>query len=111
MVAAADHGAVIGEPPWWPAPPPRATERATLRRVVMATPSLPAAVSFFAGVLDGGVVEEGEQAVELVWPSSARVRLELAPDAIPGVVRLDLEQAGPARTLAVSGARFELAPR
>jgi methylmalonyl-CoA/ethylmalonyl-CoA epimerase len=111
MVAAADAGAVIGEPTWWPAPPPRATERATLRRVVMATPSLPAAVSFFAGLLDGQVVTEDDGAVELAWPGSARVRLELDPDATPGVVRLELEQPGRARTLDVSGARFELAPR
>jgi methylmalonyl-CoA/ethylmalonyl-CoA epimerase len=111
MVAAADNGAVVGEPSWWPAPPPRASDPATLRRVVVATPSLPSAVSFFAGLLDGEVVDEDDRAVELVWPGSARVRLELVPDAIPGVVRLDLEQAGPARTLAVSGARFELAPR
>jgi catechol 2,3-dioxygenase-like lactoylglutathione lyase family enzyme len=111
MVAAAGDGAVIGEPEWWPAPPPPATDRATLRRVVMATPSLPAAVSFFAGLLDGDVVAEDEQAVELVWPGSARVRLELDPAATPGVVRLELEHPGPARSLDLSGARFELVPR
>ena len=47
----------------------------------MSTPSLPAAVGFFAGLLDGEVVAEDETSVELAWPGSGRIRLELNPSA------------------------------
>ena len=52
----AEHGANT-HPRWWadPAPP---TGHGTLRRVVLRTPSLPSALSFFAGVLQGDVEHE-----------------------------------------------------
>jgi hypothetical protein len=108
LVAMADAGNAVFEPQWWSNPPPRATERCPLRRVVMATPSLPAAVSFFAGLLDGQVVVEDATTVELKWPGGGRVRLELDPDATPGFVRLEVERAGPTETLEVSGAAVRL---
>jgi catechol 2,3-dioxygenase-like lactoylglutathione lyase family enzyme len=111
LVAAADAGATIGEPMWWPAPPARATSRATLDRVVMSTPSLPAALPFFAGILEGDVVEESATAVELAWPGSGRIRLELDVDARPGFLRLEGRSPDGARTIDLSGAPLRLAPR
>lgn len=78
-------------PRWWVDPLPAAGERATLRRVVLRTPALAAAVSFFAGVLQGDIERETDRRVDLVWPRGARVGLELQPDAAPGVDRLEVE--------------------
>jgi methylmalonyl-CoA/ethylmalonyl-CoA epimerase len=111
MVAAALVDGPVGEPTWWAPPPPRAASPATLQRVVMATPSLSAAVAFFAGLLEGDVVAEDDGAVELAWPGGGRIRLEHDPVAPPGFVRLEGDQDGPARTVEVSGARFELSSR
>lgn len=111
MVEAALAAEPIGEPTWWPAPPPPAADPVTLRRVVLATPSLPAAVAFFAGLLEGEVVEEDAGAVELAWPGTGRIRLESRPDITPGVLRIEGDRAGAATALDVSGARFVLSPR
>lgn len=104
MVTMADAGETFFEPEWWPAPPARAHARWRLRRVVLATPSLPAAVGFFAGILDGTVVDDGPDAVELEWKSGGRVRLEQAADVAPGVVRL--EGSGIPVDRVISGTRF-----
>jgi methylmalonyl-CoA/ethylmalonyl-CoA epimerase len=111
LVAEAEKGNAFFEPEWWPEPPARATERTTLRRVVMSTPSIPAAVSFFAGLLGGEVVEEDDEAVELAWPGSGRVRLELGADNARGFARLEGDHAGAAQALGLSGAPFVVAPR
>lgn len=111
LVRAAEAGAPVGEPQWWSDPPPRASARTTLRRVVMSTPSLPAAVAFFAGLLEGDVVEETADAVEIAWPGRGRVRLELDAGRGPGFLRLEGDHAGDARSLDLSGAAFRLAPR
>jgi catechol 2,3-dioxygenase-like lactoylglutathione lyase family enzyme len=110
LVTAAEAGNAFFEPEWWPTPPARAAQRCRLRRVVMSTPSLPAAVGFFAGLLEGSVVAEDEKSVELVWPGSGGIRLELHPDATPGFLRAELERDGPVETRNVSGAPFLLAP-
>ena len=110
LVTAAEAGSAFFEPEWWPAPPTRASERGQLRRVVMSTPSLPAAVGFFAGLLDGDVVDESADAVELVWPGGGRVRLEHGADTTPGFVRLEGDDAGAPRTLDLSGAPFVISP-
>jgi catechol 2,3-dioxygenase-like lactoylglutathione lyase family enzyme len=110
LVRAATDGNARFEPEWWPTPPPRAETPATLERVVMSTPSLPAAVGFFAGLLDGEVVAEDDGSAELVWPGSGRVRIELDPDAPPGFRRVELSRRGPTATLEVSGAPFLVAP-
>jgi methylmalonyl-CoA/ethylmalonyl-CoA epimerase len=96
------------EPEWWPKAPAPAVVPGSLQRVVMATPSLPAAVGFFAGLLDGQVVAEDDAAVELAWPGSGRIRLELDADATPGFLRLEGELGGIEETLTVSGAPFVL---
>jgi catechol 2,3-dioxygenase-like lactoylglutathione lyase family enzyme len=110
MVRAADRGETWFEPEWWPAPPPRAEDRATARRVVLATPSLPSAVGFFAGLLEGQVVEEDADAVELAWPGGGRIRLESDADAPPGFRRVDAEHAGAPTTRTIAGAPFHLSP-
>jgi hypothetical protein len=108
MVKAADTGDAFFEPEWWSTPPPRADTRGRLRRVVMSTPSLPSAVGFFAGLLDGEIVSEDEAAVELAWPGSGRIRLELHPDAPPGFLRIEGDHAGVTGARTVSGASFVL---
>jgi methylmalonyl-CoA/ethylmalonyl-CoA epimerase len=98
-----------GEPVWWPDPPAPAADTTILRRVVMATPSLDAALGFFAGLL-GGTVDvpngEGGARAELRWPGGGRVRLEEHPGATPGISRLELEGAGPERVLELAGTRL-----
>ena len=90
-------------PRWWiePAPP---TGHGTLRRVVLRTPSLPSALSFFAGILHGDVEAETATSVDLVWPRGARIRLEANADAPPGVDRLEIIGLAEERT--VVGTRF-----
>ncbi len=75
---------------------------------MLATPSLPSAVGFFAGLLEGEVVDDAEDAVELAWPGGGRIRLELDRDATPGFRRIDAVHAGAAATRTISGAPFAL---
>ena len=97
-----EHGP-NAHPRWWVDPSP-ATGKAKLRRVVLRTPALAAAVGFFSGVLQGDVEHENEHRVDLVWPGGARVGLDHQPDATPGVDRLEIEGLAEARTLL--GTRF-----
>lgn len=105
-VKAAETGDAFFEPEWWPAPPTRASTRGRLRRVVMSTPSLPAAIGFFAGLLDGEIVAEDETSTELAWPGGSRVLLELHPDAPPGFARIEGDHAAVGGARTVSGAPF-----
>jgi catechol 2,3-dioxygenase-like lactoylglutathione lyase family enzyme len=86
-------------PRWWVDPVPARGPRALLRRVVLRTPSLPAAMGFFAGVLQGDVEQESDSRVDLVWPGGARIGLALDTDAAPGVDRLEIEGLNEPRTL------------
>jgi hypothetical protein len=86
-------------PRWWVDPVPPSGPRLTLRRVVLRTPSLPSALSFFAGVLQGSIERETDAAVDLVWPTQARLTLETRPDALPGVDRLVVEGLDDAFTM------------
>ena len=85
-------------PRWWVDPAP-ASGKATLRRVVLRTPALAAAVGFFAGVLQGDVERESDARVDLVWPGGGRIGLEQRTDAAPGVDRLELEGIASERTI------------
>ena len=96
------HGADM-HPRWW-TEPPRATGHGTLRRVVLRTPSLPSALGFFAGILQGDVEHETPTAADLVWPRGARIRLEETADALPGIDRLEVIGLNEERT--VIGTRF-----
>lgn len=100
-----------GNPVWWPAPPRRAPDPVVLRRAVIATPSLPAGLGLFAGLLDGQVDDEGAGHAELVWPGGGRIRLEARDDRLPGVDRLEGERAGEPLDLVVSGTRFRVRSR
>ena len=88
----------FGEPVWWPDPPAPAPRRTVLRRVVMATPALDAALGFFGGLL-GGTPEDAPRGVgraaDLVWPGGGRVRLEETPGTTPRVDRLELDAPKP----------------
>jgi methylmalonyl-CoA/ethylmalonyl-CoA epimerase len=91
-------------PRWWADPAPPEGPPARLRRVVLRTPSLPAAVGFFAGVLHGDVEHDGDGRVDLVWPRGARIGLELRPGAPPGIDRLEVE--GLREECSLIGTRF-----
>jgi hypothetical protein len=79
--------------------------------VVVATPSLPATLGFFAGLLGGEEVAAGEGWVELAWPGAGRVKLEHRPGVPPGIDRLEGDIDGPASEHVVAGTRLLLAPR
>jgi catechol 2,3-dioxygenase-like lactoylglutathione lyase family enzyme len=92
------------QPRWWSDPSPPTGEPARLRRVVLRTPDLPAALQFYAGLLEGAVEHESDRRVDLVWPRGARIGLELHAGAPPGVDRLEVEGLAEAHT--VIGAHF-----
>jgi methylmalonyl-CoA/ethylmalonyl-CoA epimerase len=94
-------------PRWWVDPEP-AMATAKLRRVVLRTPALDAALDFFSGLLDGEIESRRDGRVELVWPRGARVALEQQPGATPGVDRLEVE--GLDSPFEVIGTRFVPAP-
>jgi catechol 2,3-dioxygenase-like lactoylglutathione lyase family enzyme len=105
-----DHVAANGpnpSPRWWtdPAPP---SGHGTLRRIVLRTPSLPSALSFFAGVLQGDVEQETATSADLVWPRGGRIRLEVNGDGLPGVDRLEIIGLETEHT--VVGTRFAPTP-
>jgi methylmalonyl-CoA/ethylmalonyl-CoA epimerase len=96
-------------PRWWVDPVPAEGPPARLRRVVLRTPALSAALGFFCGVLQGNVERENATRVELVWPCGARIALEERADATPGVDRLEVE--GLTDEVSVVGTRFVPAER
>jgi catechol 2,3-dioxygenase-like lactoylglutathione lyase family enzyme len=100
-----------GHPRWWPDPPPPGARRAYLRCVVLATPSLPATLGFFAGLLGGEEMVAGEGWVELAWPGGARVKLEHRPGVAPGIDRLEGDVDGEAAEHRVAGVKLALVPR
>jgi catechol 2,3-dioxygenase-like lactoylglutathione lyase family enzyme len=108
--AAVEHGAA-GEPVWWTEPPSRAADPTFLRRVVLAAPSVDAAVAFFGGLLEGETADAGEGWVELGWTGGGRIRLEQRADRGPGIDRLELDGPGATRELVVAGARLVINPQ
>ena len=93
---------------WWTVPDEKAAGVTYLRRIVMGTPSMPAALDFFAGLLEGERVDESEGWVELAWPGGGRLRLEPRPTG--GIDRLELEGPGTGRVLEVAGTRLVINP-
>lgn len=96
------------QPRWWADPSPASGPPARLRRVVLRTPNLSAALGFFGGLLQGDVVADDGSVAELVWPRGSRLRLEASPGAPPGVDRLEVD--GVAEPVEVIGTRFVPAP-
>jgi methylmalonyl-CoA/ethylmalonyl-CoA epimerase len=99
-----EHGP-NAHPRWWVDPVDHDGPPARLRRVVVRTPSLPSALAFFAGLLQGDVEAESDGGADLVWPRGARVRLEERPEEPAGIDRLEIE--GLARPQSFAGTRFE----
>jgi len=91
-------------PRWWSEPSVPLGPAARLRRVVLRTPALPAAVQFFAGTLRGDVEHESGGRVDLVWPRGGRIGLEYQPDGRAGIDRLEIE--GLSKECIVIGTRF-----
>ncbi|MGZ4133196.1 MAG: VOC family protein, partial [Actinomycetota bacterium] len=98
-------------PQWWPALPARGDRAARLRRVVLATPSMPGALALFDGLLEGRTVDEGEGWTELVWPTGARLRFEERPHEQGRVDRLEGDVLGDAIDVELCGTRFALSSR
>lgn len=105
-----DGGVQLMGEQWWPEPPPRAPDVTVLRRIVMAAPSVPDALEFFAGVLGGTPSSEDEGWVELSWPGGGHLRLEQRADRPAGVDRLEADGPGAARELVIAGARVVVNP-
>ncbi len=93
-----------GNPRWWVDADPPVDEPLVLQNVVMATPSVSAALGFFAGLLGGAVVGESADRIDLQWPGGAALSLEQNTDVAPGVDRLEIEGLTEAQT--VLGTRF-----
>ncbi len=105
-----------GEPLWWPDPPAPAATPTLLRRVVLRTPNLDAALGFFAGLLQGTFTGDDAapgtpRSAELVWPGGGRVLLEERPSESPGITRLELETDGPPRELELAATRLVVGGR
>ncbi len=105
-----DDGVQLMTEQWWPEPPPRAPDGTTLRRIVMATPSIPHALQFFAGVLGGTQSSDGEGWVELAWSGGGHLRLEHNANRPAGVDRLEADGPGPSRVLVLAGTRVVVNP-
>jgi len=97
-----EHG-VEGAPVWWSAPPPSGAPVTFLRRIVMTTPSIHDALTFFIGLLDGDHADSGDRWVEVTWPGDGRIRFEEDADRPPGIDRLELEGPGKPRELLIAG--------
>jgi methylmalonyl-CoA/ethylmalonyl-CoA epimerase len=107
---AARRDGVMASPRWWPEPPPPAAARARLRHIVVRTRDLDAARRLFVDLLGGtpiGRTDGGR--CELEWPGGGRLLLELAPDAAPGIDRLELE-GHVDDDVTIAGARFVVRP-
>lgn len=91
-------------PRWWSEPSNGQGPPARLRRVVLRTPTLSAAVEFFAGIFQGDIEHDDGKRVDLVWTGGARIGLEHRPGTAPGIDRLEVE--GLADECTVIGTRF-----
>ncbi len=105
-----DGGTRLMTEQWWPEPPPRASDVTILRRIVMATPSIPDALEFFGNVLGGTQRTQGEGWIELAWSGGAHLRLEHHTDREAGVDRLEADGPGPTRVLELAGTRVVINP-
>lgn len=110
LAIVAEHGPQAA-PQWWGDPGPPGSELGFLRRVIVHTPSLTAALGFFAGLLGGQELAAGEGWVELGWTGGARIQLEVRPHAPPGIDRLELDAPNLSGERIVAGTRLVLAPR
>ena len=78
-------------PRWWGDTPCAIAPPTYLRRVVLATTSLPAALAFFGALLGGEEAASGSSWTELAWPGGAHLRIEERRDRAPGIDRLEIE--------------------
>ena len=105
----------LGSAEWWPEPPPRASRRAVLRRVVLGVPDVAAAHAFFGDVLMGETVRKDDGVVELAWPGGGGVALEQRAGRAPGIDRFECERPASedsedTEELVVGGARIVVRP-
>lgn len=91
-------------PRWWVDPAPASGPPARLRCVVLRTPDLDDALSFYGDLLGGEVVERDATGAELCWPRGARLRVEAHVGSPAGIDRLEVD--GLAQAHEVAGTRF-----
>ncbi|MCZ7535300.1 MAG: VOC family protein [Acidimicrobiia bacterium] len=94
-------------PRWWHKPAVNGAPPSYLRRVVLATASLPSGLGFFGALLGGHEGASGDGWVELAWPGGARLRLEERHDRPPGIDRLEID--GVDAEITVAGTRLATA--
>lgn len=99
-----------GEPRWWPDPPRRAEQPSILEAIVISTPRLDAAATFYTEVLRGTAAARDAGAVVLRWPGGGCIRFEADADRPPGITRLEVKGPGPARVLTLAGTTVVVSP-
>ena len=99
-----------GPQQWWPDVGERATNPATLRRVVVTTDEMSRSLELYSDLLGGMRSNFGEGWVELSWPGGGRIQLEHAAGRTQGIDRLEWTQDGPRREQTVGGTTFVLDP-
>jgi methylmalonyl-CoA/ethylmalonyl-CoA epimerase len=110
VLEAAREGGDFGPGRWWPEPPPAASKRARLERVVVTTDNLDVAMDLYQGLLEGTKSAFGEGWVDLSWPGGGRIRVEAAAGRRPGIDRIEWTHDGPQTETVIGGARFVLYP-
>ena len=95
---------------WWAEPPEPASERATLRRVVVVTDEVGRAIELYSDLLGGQTLEHGEGWIELVWPGGGKIMVEAAAERRQGIHRLEWTHNGSRSQALIGGTRIDLYP-
>lgn len=101
----AEHGPDGHLEQWWPDPPARAATISEILRVVLVTDDLGGARRLFVDLLGARVLAVGEPALDVVWPSGGRLRVEHT-DGRPGLDRVEFVDRGGIGAVHVAGTRF-----
>jgi catechol 2,3-dioxygenase-like lactoylglutathione lyase family enzyme len=92
---------------WWSEPPPMASERAHLERVVISTVDVDKSLELYRDLLGGEVAERSEGWLELVWPGGGRIRIESSTGEV-GIDRLEWTHPSAPPKLIAAGTRFQI---
>lgn len=78
--------------PWWPDPPPRGSNPAWIRRVVVTGPDLGVLEALYGGLLQGCTVARTDDSCEMTWGHGAHILLERDNEGAPGIRRIEFVQ-------------------
>ena len=95
---------------WWSEPPPLASERAHLERVVIGTVDVDKSLALYRDLLGGEVAERAEGWIELFWPGGGRIRIESSAGE-PGIDRLEWVHPSAPSKLVAAGTKFQISRR